>query len=91
MACAPRASGGEKPMTEKAEASALGANILRTLPYTAYIATLSHGLIFDHAPSLHLFGGLILNEISNHTAKFALKKVFGAGPIINRPPGAMDT
>jgi len=50
-------------MTEKAEASALLSNIFRTLPYTAYLATLSHGIIFAHEPSYHLFAALILNEV----------------------------
>ena len=40
-------------MTEKAEAWRVPANILRTMPYTAYTAVLGHGVIFAHAPSLH--------------------------------------
>ena len=62
-------------MTEKAEAWRVPANILRTVPYTAYTATLGYGIIFAHAPALHLFGALILNELSNHAAK------------ARRPPG----
>ena len=60
-------------MTEAAESSALFANVIRTVPYTAYFATLSHGIIFAHEPSMHLFGALILNEVSNHVAKYVLK------------------
>ena len=79
-------------MTEKAEAWRVPANILRTMPYTAYTATLGHGIIFAHAPSLHLFGALILNELSNHAAKAVLKRTFGKDhPEIRRPEGAMDT
>jgi hypothetical protein len=79
-------------MTEKAEAWRVPSNILRTLPYTAYTATLAHGIVFGHAPSLHLFGALIVNELSNHAAKAALKKAYGKEhPEIRRPDGAMDT
>jgi len=49
-------------MTEKAEASALLANILRTTPYTAYLASFAVGVLY-HTDGLVLCAALLANEV----------------------------
>jgi hypothetical protein len=86
-------------MTEVAESHQLLANILRTLPYTAYTATFVVGALFPSSGALPLFFALAVNEALNHLLKFALRALGKpGGPLdgptfraaIARPPGAKD-
>ena len=60
-------------MTEKAEASRVIANVIRTMPYTAYLSALSYGVVFGSDPAYHLLSALVLNECVNHALKFGIK------------------
>lgn len=77
-------------MTEKAESSKVLVNVLRTTPYTAYVATLSAGLAFPDSGALTLFVALIVNEIVNHALKKLVKIQLGVTPLTMRPEGAKD-
>ena len=79
-------------MTEKAEASRVVANVIRTMPYTAYLSALSYGIVFGSDPAFHLFAALVLNECVNHALKFVIKNAFGKNSEwVRRPDGAADT
>ena len=70
-------------MTEVAESHQLLANILRTLPYTAYTATFVVGALFPSSGALPLFFALAVNEALNHLLKFALRA-------LGKPGGPLD-
>lgn len=68
------------------------ANIMRTMPYTSYVAVGSYAAIFFSAEAAWLLCGLGLNEVLNAGLKAALRKVFGAeNSILRRPEGAVDS
>lgn len=78
-------------MTEKSEASLIPSNVMRTIPYTAYIAVGSYAVVFRSSKAAWLEGGLLSNEILNAALKKMLRKI--AGPeatLLQRPPGACD-
>jgi hypothetical protein len=77
-------------MTEAAERSKLLVNVLRTLPYTAYVSSFSLGMLFPETQGLTLFGFLMANEACNHSLKLLIKRVFGTNDITARPKGARD-
>lgn len=79
-------------MTEKAESSKVLANILRTTPYTAYLASFTVGLCWPDSQGLRLFCALVANELSNHALKAVVKKqLYPQSPWLTaRPPGAKD-
>ena len=77
-------------MTESAERSVLLVNILRTLPYTAYVSSFSLGVLFPESQGLKVFGFLMANEASNHALKLIIKSIFGVNSVTARPKGAKD-
>mmetsp|Transcript_19063 Transcript_19063/g.31216 ORF Transcript_19063/g.31216 Transcript_19063/m.31216 type:complete len:189 (-) Transcript_19063:122-688(-) len=78
--------------TESSDVSSLPSNIVRTLPYTAYVGTLSYAVIFNSEPARALLMGLVMNELTNHLAKKLIKVVFGKDTQwVKRPQGAMDS
>lgn len=79
-------------MAEKSEARALPANLLRTAPYTAYVAVGSYAVIFGSRRGAWLEAGLLLNEVLNAGLKWALKAVVGKdSQLLRRPRGAADS
>ena len=74
---------------EKAESTKILANLLRTAPYTFYVASLSCGLVFPESRGLSLFYALVFCEISNHLMKHVLKRALGV-QYTARPKGAID-
>lgn len=77
-------------MTESAERSVIIQNILRTLPYTAYVSSFTVGILFPESQALNLFGMLMVNEGINHGLKILIKSIFGTNKITARPKGAVD-
>ena len=77
-------------MTEKAEASHVLANILRTTPYVAYTAALTVGLVYPESGGLKLFGALVANEGLNHGLKALIVQILGKNELTARPKGARD-
>lgn len=68
------------------------ANVMRTMPYTSYVAVGSYAAIFLSAEAAWLLFGLGLSEALNAGLKAALRKVFGAeNSILRRPEGAVDS
>ena len=82
--------GGGGVMTEKAEASHVLANILRTTPYVAYTAALTVGLVYPESGGLRLFGALVANEGLNHGLKALIVQILGKNELTARPKGARD-
>lgn len=79
-------------MAEKSEAAAIPANLMRTMPYTAYVAVGSYATIFWSGSAAWLFSALVVGEVFNAGAKSLLKKL--AGPkaeLLRRPDGAADS
>lgn len=74
---------------EKAESTKILANILRTAPYTFYIASLSVGFVFPDSNGLNVFYALVFSEISNHAMKHILKRLLGV-EYTARPKHAID-
>jgi len=75
---------------ERAESSVVLANILRTTPYMAYVASFTIGVIAPESHGIYLFCALMLNEASNHALKLAVKTTLGVSPLTARPPNAKD-
>ena len=79
-------------MTEASDASSLMANVLRTFPYTTYIATGSYAALTGSTDAATLFFALLGQEAFNYLAKKTCKIIFGKdNATMKRPPGAMDT
>jgi len=76
---------------EASDVKPMWANIVRTLPYTAYTSCFVYSVIFESQPAAALTAGLILNEAVNHLEKALLKALFPDSAILKRPAGAMDT
>uniref|UniRef100_A0A7S4V384 Phosphatidic acid phosphatase type 2/haloperoxidase domain-containing protein n=1 Tax=Alexandrium monilatum TaxID=311494 RepID=A0A7S4V384_9DINO len=79
-------------MAERSEVARVPANLMRTMPYTAYVAVGSYAVVCWSRDAAWLELGLLLGEIANAVAKSLLKKV--AGPkagLLRRPEGAADS
>jgi membrane-associated phospholipid phosphatase len=74
---------------EKAESTKILANLLRTAPYTFYVASLSCGFVFPDSIGMNLFYALVFCELSNHLMKHVLKRALGV-EYTARPKGAID-
>jgi len=73
------------------EASAIPANIMRTMPYTSYVAVASYAAIFLSKGALWLLGALIANEVLNAGTKWLLRRVAPEATLLRRPDSAMDS
>lgn len=74
------------------ETSSLPANLMRTMPYTSYVAVSSYAVIFMSVEAALLMGGLILNEVLNAGTKWLLRRVSGKdASLLRRPEGAVDS
>lgn len=66
-------------------------NLMRVMPYTAYISVGSYAVVFACSEAGWLFSALMSNEVLN----FALKKGFvmaaSGSELLQRPKGAMDS
>jgi len=79
-------------MTEKAEANALPANLMRTMPYTAYVAVASYAAVFLSSNAAWLMLALVVGEVLNYTMKTCLRALVGPeATLLRRPDGAADS
>lgn len=74
------------------DAAALPANLMRTMPYTSYVAIGSYAVLFASEGAAWLEVALIASEILNSGVKKILKAIVGSdSKLLRRPEGAMDS
>ncbi|CAJ1400383.1 unnamed protein product [Effrenium voratum] len=77
---------------ERSDLWLLPSNVMRTMPYTAYIAVGSYAVIFVSADAALLEVCLLTNEILNALFKFLSTRVIGKEALLlRRPRGAADS
>lgn len=76
----------------KRDAGGLPANLMRTMPYTSYVAVASYAITFASSRAGWLMLALLLNEVFNAALKKFLTLLVGCEAILlRRPVGAMDS
>lgn len=79
-------------MTTTFESPSLLSNVMRTMPYTMYIATGSYAIIFGSGNASWFLVGQFGNECVVHVLKKVLQMVAGKDHVIvRRPSGAADS
>lgn len=77
---------------ERSDLASLPSNVMRTMPYTTYIAVGSYAIIAGSEDAAWLELCLLMNEILNAVFKFIPARIVGKqASLLRRPAGAADS